>query len=229
MIIFNILFNIIDNLYLLAGYLKNGDSFPKPLSEEEERELFIKLKQGDPNTRSELILRNLRLAAHIAKKYYNQNHNKDDLISSGTVGLIKAVDSFDCNKGNRFAAFAARCIENEILMYIRNQKKFKSEISLEDPIGVDNEGNEISFIDILGTDSELIHLEVENNILIKKVYQLMDSVLDDREKIIIQLRFGLICEPKTQIEIARLLGVSRSYISRIESKAIKILRKEMNK
>ncbi|GFR36399.1 sigma-70 family RNA polymerase sigma factor [Thermobrachium celere] len=155
--------------------------------------------------------------------------DSDDLISIGTVGLIKAIESFDYDKGNRLATYAARCIENEILMYMRSVKKVKTEVYLQDPIGVDKEGNEICLMDVLGTESDKILDEVESKISIRKLYRIIDKVLEEKEKIIIKLRYGLCGEPKTQMEIAQLLGISRSYVSRIEKRALKKLAKEMQK
>lgn len=212
----------------LVGYITNGNSFPHPLTEDEERELFIKFKSGDEGAKSQLITRNLRLVAHIIKKFNPQTRDADDLISIGTVGLIKAIESFDYNKGNRLATYAAKCIENEILMHVRSSKKTKLEVYLQEPIGVDKEGNEICLIDVLGTESDAILDEVENKISIKRLYGLIDNILEGKEKLIIQLRYGLTGEPQTQREIASFLGISRSYVSRIEKKALKKLAKEMN-
>jgi RNA polymerase sporulation-specific sigma factor len=142
-VIFDIVFNLLDEFFFLVGYITNGNSFPHPLTEEEEKNLFAKYKVGNDGAKNELITRNLRLVAHIIKKFNPQSRDADDLISIGTVGLIKAIESFDYNKGNRLATYAARCIENEILMYVRSNKKIKSEVYLQDPIGVDREGNEI--------------------------------------------------------------------------------------
>lgn len=226
-VILEILFHMLDKVYLLAGYITNGNSFPYPLNEEEERDLFSKYKAGVEGSKNELITRNLRLVAHIIKKFNPQSKDADDLISIGTVGLIKAIESFDYNKGNRLATYAARCIENEILMFVRASKKTKSEVYLQDPIGVDREGNEICLEDILGTESDCVMEEVENKISIKKLYKLIDKILEGKERTIIKLRYGLCCEPQTQREIAESLGISRSYVSRIEKKALKKLAKEM--
>jgi RNA polymerase sporulation-specific sigma factor len=168
----------------------------------------------------------LRLVAHIIKKFNPQTRDADDLISIGTVGLIKAIESFDFRKGNRLATYAARCIENEILMYARSNKKTKSEVYLQDPIGVDKEGNEICLMDVLGTESDAVLDEVENKVYIKKLYHLIEKALEGKERLIIQLRYGLTGEPQTQREIAKFLGISRSYVSRIEKKALKKLAKE---
>jgi RNA polymerase sporulation-specific sigma factor len=211
----------------MPGYVTNGNSFPFPLTEAEEHDLFEQYKAGIETAKNELVTRNLRLVAHIIKKFNPQTKDADDLISIGTVGLIKAIESFDYNKGNRLATYAARCIENEILMFVRSSKKTKSEVYLQDPIGVDREGNEICLEDILGTDSDSVMEEVENKISIKRLYKLIDNILEGKEKTIIKLRYGLYCEQQTQREIAKALGISRSYVSRIEKKALKKLAKEM--
>lgn len=214
---------------LFSSYVTNTSSFPNPLTKEEE-EYYLKLySEGDEKARNILIERNLRLVAHIVKKYYNTGYDIDDLISIGTIGLIKAISTFDMEKGTRLATYAARCIENEILMTIRSNKKSKSEVSLQEPIGVDKEGNEISLLDVLGTDVDDVIDEVHFKLLKKKLYQSINQVLKDREKIIIELRYGLIdgiC--KTQREIANMLGISRSYVSRIEKRAIEKLYKALN-
>ncbi|MCX7695061.1 MAG: RNA polymerase sporulation sigma factor SigK [Caloramator sp.] len=221
--------SFLDGLFLLAGYITNGSSFPKPLTEEEEKRLFYEYKNGNQQAKAELITRNLRLVAHIIKKFGPIGKDSDDLISIGTVGLIKAIESFDYDKGNRLATYAARCIENEILMYMRSVKKVKTEVYLQDPIGVDKEGNEICLMDVLGTESDKILDEVESKISIRKLYRIIDKVLEEKEKIIIKLRYGLCGEPKTQMEIAQMLGISRSYVSRIEKRALKKLAKEMQR
>lgn len=225
--LFDVLFNLLDGIFLIVGYVTSGNSFPKPLKEEEERALFYSFKCGDENAKNQLITRNLRLVAHIIKKFNPQGKDVDDLISIGTVGLIKAIESFDYNKGNRLATYAAKCIENEILMHVRSSKKIKTEVYLQEPIGVDKEGNEICLMDVLGTESDSILEEVENKISISKLYSLIESVLEEKERLIIKLRYGLKGEPKTQREIAKFLGISRSYVSRIEKKALKKLAKEM--
>lgn len=219
--------NFLGSAFLLMGYITNGNSFPQPLTEEEEKNLFYLYKTGDESAKNELITRNLRLVAHIIKKFSPTIKDTDDLISIGTVGLIKAIESFDYNKGNRLATYAAKCIENEILMFVRSSKKAKQEIYLQEPIGVDREGNEICLIDVLGTESDAVLDEVENKISIKKLHGLIDKVLEGKEKLIIKLRYGLTGEPQTQREIAQILGISRSYVSRIEKKALRKLAKEM--
>ena len=221
--------DVIGNLILLTGFVSESTAFPKPLNEKEEQIYLRKLKNGDLEAKSVLIERNLRLVAHIVKKYTYQNKNVDDLISIGTVGLIKAIDSFDIDKGTRLATYAARCIENEILMLFRNNKKSKGEVFLQDAIGVDKEGNEICLIDVLSSGNDSVLETVENNIQIKSLYKKMDLVLTPREKKIIQMRYGLVDgKYKTQREIANMLNISRSYVSLIEKKALNKLYKELN-
>lgn len=227
---FNCILNLAYNIVFLTGYITKGNSFPMPLNEEEERLYLRQLSGGDLKAKNILVERNLRLVAHIVKKYSYPNKDIDDLISIGTVGLIKAIDSFDTNKGTRLATYAARCIENEILMFIRNNKKNKGEVFLQDPIGVDKEGNEISLMDVLSCDDDSVIEIVENKIQIKKLYERIYSSLTERERTVIELRYGLKNgKPKTQREIAKKLGISRSYISRIEKKALKKLNKEFIK
>ena len=220
---------LFSNVILLVSYVTNNNSFPQPLSEEEEKVFMYKYKHGDEEARNILVERNLRLVAHIVKKYNYTGKEVDDLISVGTIGLIKAIITFDNDKGTRLATYAARCIENEILMVIRSAKKTKSEVFLQDPIGVDKEGNEISLMDVLGTEGDTVLEEVENKIQTKKLYCKITSALKGREKVVLELRYGLISgKSKTQREIAQMLGISRSYVSRIEKKALKKLGKELN-
>ena len=171
----------------------------------------------------------MRLVAHISKKYNNSGEELDDLISIGTIGLIKAIDTFNVDKGIRLATYASKCIENEILMNIRSNKKNKMQVSLQDPIGVDKEGNAISLIDILGTDEDYVVDKDELKMKISKLYEKIEKVLTEREKEIIKLRYGLTPSGyKTQREIAQQLDISRSYVSRIEKKALKKLKRELN-
>ena len=226
-----LLSNIIEllcNSIFLTGYVTGNNTFPKPLEEDEEEHYLKLLKEGDKEAKSILIERNLRLVAHIVKKYNFPNKDIDELISIGTVGLIKAIDSFDVGKGTRLATYASRCIENEILMLFRNNKKQKNEVYLQDPIGVDKEGNEICLIDVLSSDKDSVLDKVEVNLQIKALYSKMSTVLTERESEILKMRYGLIdgrC--RTQREIAGDLGISRSYVSRIEKKALKKLKKEL--
>ena len=212
----------------LTGYISGNNTFPKPLDEKEEEKYLQLLKTGDKKAKSILIERNLRLVAHIVKKYQIPNKDIDELISIGTVGLIKAIDSFDVTKGTRLATYASRCIENEILMLFRNNKKQKSETFLQDPIGVDKEGNEISLIDVLSSEKDSVIDKVEMKLQINALYNKMNSALTEREGEILKMRYGLKDgKCKTQREIAGMLGISRSYVSRIEKKALKKLKKEL--
>lgn len=224
------LLELVGSKIFLTGYVTGNSTFPKPLNEKEEKIYLEKLKDGDVEAKRVLVERNLRLVAHIVKKYssnYQNSKEMDDLISIGTIGLIKAIDSFDTNKGIRLATYAAKCIDNEILMFFRNTKKKKGEVFLQDPIGVDKEGNEICLIDILSSDSDSVLEAVENSLQVKNLYKKMSDVLSSREKEIIQMRYGLLDgDIKTQREIAGILGISRSYVSRIEKKALKKLNKE---
>lgn len=203
-------------------------TFKNPLSQEEEKYYLLKYKEGDLSAKDVLIERNLRLVAHIVKKY-NQGRDIEDLISIGTIGLIKAVNTFDSSKG-RLATYASKCIENELLMMIRSEKKKSKEVSLHEPIGTDKEGNEISLLDIIeSNDVDIVDsmLQKKN---INKLYELIDTVLTEREKEIILSRYGLNHEKEiTQREIAKKLGISRSYVSRIEKKAIKTLKVNFEK
>jgi len=205
---------------LLISYVKNN-AFPQPLSEEEEEECLRRMAEGDIAARNKLIEHNLRLVAHIVKKFDNTREDVDDLISIGTIGLIKAIESFSPEKGTKLATFAARCIENEILMYLRSLKKTRKDVSLHDPIGTDKEGNAITLLDILGTEPDEVLDNVQLKIEKSKIYQNLD-ILDEREKEIVLHRFGLDGdgEERTQREIARELGISRSYVSRIEKRAL---------
>ena len=204
-------------------------SFEKPLTPEEELKYLTKFKEDqDEYAKEVLIERNMRLVAHIAKKYNNSSDDQDDLISIGTIGLIKAIETYNIEKGTRLATYASKCIENEILMNIRTNKKNKVQVSLQDPIGMDKEGNEISLIDVLGTDIDYILEQVELKVQISKLYEQLDKILTKREKEIILLRYGLTtCGYKTQREIAEKLQISRSYVSRIEKRALKKLQKEL--
>lgn len=219
---------LLTNALFLTGYITGNSTFPMPLDEKEEELYLQKLKDGDKNAKGILIERNLRLVAHIVKKYSFPNKDIDELISIGTVGLIKAIDSFDAGKGTRLATYASRCIENEILMLFRNNKKQKGEVYLQDPIGVDKEGNEICLIDILSSEKDSVIEKVESNLQIKSLYKKMYEILSKRECDILIMRYGLIDgKSKTQREIAASLNISRSYVSRIEKKALKKLQKAL--
>lgn len=200
-------------------------SFPIPLSTKEEQ-LYIRLcKDGDMDARETLIERNLRLVAHIVKKYNTNEREIDDLISIGTIGLIKAIDTFDAEKGIRLATYASRCIENELLMMLRNGKKQSKDVYLYEPIGADKEGNEINLLDIIESVDEDVVETMEFSENVKKLYKFLDETLSKREKQIIVLRYGLYTDKEvTQREIADMFGISRSYVSRIEKKALRKLR-----
>lgn len=215
-------------LVYLFAFITNSNTFPQPLSPEEEARYLQLYQNGSEAARNVLIEHNLRLVAHIVKKFSSTGEDMDDLISIGTIGLIKAITTFNISKGSRLATYAARCIENEILMNLRSVKKVRSEISLQDPIGVDKEGNEISLIDVLGTETDAISDEIANKFQEQKLYEKIRTSLKSRERKVIELRYGLLNgTSKTQREIAKLLGISRSYVSRIEKRAIKKLHKEL--
>ena len=210
----------------VVGYISNNSLFPEPLNAEEEKMYLEKMQDGDEEARNILIERNLRLVAHVCKKYANANVEQDDLISIGTIGLIKGINSFKIDKNVKLSTYVSRCIENEVLMYFRSTKKISAEVSLEDPIGKDKDDNTITLQDVLENSERNIEDEVDLKIKIKKLYQTIKDVLKDREKLIIELRFGLDGKrPKTQHQIAKMLGISRSYVSRIETKAIRKISK----
>lgn len=220
--------DLISSTIFLAGYINGNNTFPLPLDEKEEELYIRKLKDGDKKAKGVLIERNLRLVAHIVKKYSFPSKDVDELISIGTVGLIKAIDSFDYSKGTRLATYASRCIENEILMLFRNNKKQRSEVYLQDPIGVDKEGNEICLIDVLSSEKDSVIEKVESNLQIKSLYKKMNEILCKREHDILVMRYGLEDgKCMTQREIAAILNISRSYVSRIEKKALKKLQKAL--
>ncbi|MGQ9531209.1 MAG: RNA polymerase sporulation sigma factor SigK [Desulfotomaculales bacterium] len=220
------LLSLAQGLLLLVSHIVNN-TFPQPLSEEEERHYLQRLSAGDAEARNILTERNLRLVAHIVKKFENFNAETDDLISIGTIGLIKAINTFDPHRGIRLATYAARCIENEILMYLRFMKKTRSEVSLYEPLGTDREGNEITLMDILGTDPEAVTDKVAASLEQQRLLRKMGT-LSKREKRVLEMRLGLNREGiKTQREIARMLGISRSYVSRIEKRALDKLVKEL--
>ncbi|MEC0664634.1 RNA polymerase sporulation sigma factor SigK [Priestia flexa] len=206
-------------LIFLVSYVKNN-AFPQPLSAAEEKRYLTLMTQGDQEARNLLIEHNLRLVAHIVKKFENTREDAEDLISIGTIGLIKAIESYSQGKGTKLATYAARCIENEILMHLRALKKTKKDVSLHDPIGQDKEGNEISLIDILKSESDDVIDMIQLNMELEKIKEYID-ILDEREKEVIVGRFGLdLQKEKTQREIAKELNISRSYVSRIEKRAL---------
>lgn len=222
-----LLIRTISNLFFFALHLSGTGSFPPPLSAKRERECLLAMKNGDVNAKNELIEHNLRLVAHIIKKYYSSSVQQDDLISIGTIGLIKAINTFDPDKGTRLATYAARCIENEILMQFRAQKKTAQDISVNEPIDTDSEGNPLTLMDIISTEDEIVE-DIYKITMLKKLSTEVGRIKDPREKSIIMMRYGLDgMHPMTQLEVSKKLNISRSYVSRIEKKALKELRKAL--
>ena len=232
---------IYGELYMFADFLSfiigkivffcasiGGDSFPKPLSKEEERKCIIACKNGDAEAKEKLIKHNLRLVAHIVKKYQG-SYDNDDLISVGTIGLVKAINSYDLSKGAQLTTYIARCVENEILMLLRANKKYKANVSISEIVGCDKDGNELSLIDILSIDEESVLTKVEQNLFYEKLINTIKECLTEREFTVIVLRFGLKGNrPLCQREVSAMLKISRSYISRIEKKVIKRLKMLVN-
>lgn len=211
---------------LFSNFIDTAQGFPKPLSAEEEKSEFQKMKAGDKKAREKLISHNLRLVAHIVKKYTN-SLEADDLLSVGTIGLIKAVDSFDCTKSVQFSTYAARCINNEILMLIRSNKKHKNVVSLNSLTTNCDEDKDLELIDVLSTDDDEIFTQVENNLIVQKIKDIIKTKLDEREQAVVKMRYGIDCKrAMTQKEVAEALGISRSYISRIENKTLKVIKEE---
>ena len=209
----------LSKVFCFSAYIRNSGSFPEPLDEEEERKYLEASKQGDAESRDILIRHNLRLVAHIVKKYSGAGE-ADDLISVGSIGLIKGIRTFEYGKGSQLATYAARCIENEILMYIRTNKKHRNNVSLSESVGSDKDGNDITLIDVLSVPADSIVEEVENKVLMEKVRECVRA-LPERERTIVSLRYGLYDGvPYTQLQVAGKLGISRSYVSRIEKKAL---------
>lgn len=208
---------------LILG-IEQFESFPPPLSKEEEREAFSKMREGDKKARELIIERNLRLVSHIIRKYYSAYPNSDELLSVGSFGLIKAVDSFKSEYGTRFATYGAKCVQNEILMYFRSQKKLQNEVSINDTIDVDKDGNPLTYLDVISEDENIAD-NIDLKIHTTKLLKLVKDELDEREKEIITLRYGLEgYKPLTQREVAAYLGISRSYVSRIEKRSLEKLR-----
>ncbi len=212
-----------------VDFIGGGEALPGPLGQEEEKELLNRYMEGDSAAKSSLIEHNLRLVVYIAKKFENTNVDIEDLISVGTIGLIKAVNSFDNSKQIKLATYASRCIENEILMHLRKVVKTRNELSLDEPLNVDWEGNVLLLSDVLGTESDVIYKDVENDVE-REILIASFNKLHPRERQIVKLRFGILGSPKkTQKEIADMFGISQSYISRLEKKVMNKLKKEMSK
>ncbi len=224
---FYALANFFKDIIFFALHIGNSSYFPKPLTKKEEADAIAKAQAGDIQAKNLLIEHNLRLVVHIIKKYYSNYSDQDDLISIGTMGLIKGINSFNSEKGTRIATYAARCIENEILMYFRSIKKTAMDISMSDPIETDNEGNPLTLADTLST-GDTVFEEIDTAIQCRQVRKFVNEIKNPRDKTIIILRYGLDGnEPRTQQEIAQLLNISRSYVSRIETKILTQLRKRM--
>lgn len=223
---FDLLMKIASAIYYFALHVKGAGAFPPPLSAEREAELLEKSRNGDDGARNELIEHNLRLVAHIVKKYYNTGADQDDMISIGTIGLIKAVSTFNTDKGIHLATYASRCIENEILMFFRNQKKTAQDVFISDPIDTDKDGNTLTLIDVIADKSDIAD-EIDTKIKVEKLRVILPVCLTERERLIIEMRYGL-CgrEELNQREIAKKLNISRSYVSRIEKSALEKLRKQ---
>ncbi len=223
------LFSILTDLFHFILGVSTPQSFPPPLSAEKEREYFELASKGDDGAREKLILHNLRLVSHIVRKYYSQNQSQEDLVSIGSIGLVKAVDSFSASNGTKFATYAAKCIQNEILMYFRSQKKLSNEVSINDTIDVDRDGNPLSYIDVISSDENITE-DIDLKIRIEKMMKYVGSVLYPRERQIIIMRYGLYGRhPLTQRETAEKLRISRSYVSRIEKGALEKLRAALEK
>jgi len=220
---FAYIFSIFSRLFHIILGIGTQQNYPTPLDPEEERATFIKLSQGDTTAREKLILHNLRLVAHIVRKYYSSYKSTEDLVSIGTIGLVKAVDTFKYDTGTRFATYAAKCIQNEILMYFRSQNKLNNEVSINETIDVDRDGNPLTYIDIISCEDNICE-SIYKQTQIKKAMQGVDKILTPREKQIIILRYGLSGKrPLAQREIAALMNISRSYVSRIEKAALEKL------
>ena len=219
---------LFQKLMLFCGYFTPKTSYPKPLPPELERKYLILAAKGDAGAREKLITHNLRLVAHISKKYAVGN-DIDDIISVGSIGLIKGIESYNIEKGTALATYLARCIENEILMMLRSNKRYRNTVYLGEQLGVDNDGNEYSLMEILSTSEESVFEQAEANIMRQNLEKIMQETLTKREKDVITMRYGLSCPPLTQLETAKKMGISRSYISRIETKALSKMRVKLEK
>lgn len=213
-------------VFFFTSFVNNNGSFPPPLSREEESECLERLRTGDAAAREKLIRHNLRLVSHIVKKYNNAGE-ADDLISVGSIGLIKGLETFKYDKGSQLATYCAKCIENEILMYIRSNKKHRTAISLCDPVGKDKEGNDVELLDVLPDTDSKAFTDIEDTLLFERIKEILPEVLTDREYKIIDLRYGITGKAQTQSEVAQTLGISRSYVSRIEKHAIQKISKRI--
>lgn len=224
------LLNIVSKCFCLLLRTSDTHSFPPPLSKEEEHELFVRTRKGDPAARNKLIEHNLRLVAHIVKKYYTGAPDQDDLISVGTIGLIKAIDSFNIENGARFATYAGKCLQNEILMYFRSQKKHSGVTSINEPVDIDKDGNPLTYLEIIASPDDIVD-SIDRKIKLEKIIKAIKNVLTERERKIIMLRYGLNKSGRhyAQRDVAQMLGISRSYVSRIEKSAIDKIREYSKK
>ncbi len=219
--------NLLSNFIFFILHVTDTDSFPKPLTKKEEEQALRELSEGNEAARKKLIEHNLRLVAHIIKKYYSNYSDQDDLISIGTIGLIKGINSFKPEKGTKLATYCARCIENEILMYFRNAKKLSQEVSFSDPIDTDNEGNPLTLMDIIALDDTIVD-DIDTKNKLKKLVIYLKQMPENRDKEILIKRYGLNGkEPMTQKEVAKELGISRSYVSRIEKRILNDLKNKL--
>ena len=206
-------------LHMILG-INTQQKFPPPLSAEEERDCFLRAEAGDDSAREKLILHNLRLVSHIVRKYYSTAKNQEDLVSIGTIGIVKAVDTFSIRDGAKFTTYAAKCIQNEILMHFRAQKKLSSEVSINDTIDIDRDGNPLTYIDVICSEEDIAE-EVDRKLMTSRMLHLIDVCLTERERQIVVMRYGLGgIAAKTQREIAQMLNISRSYVSRLEKSAL---------
>ena len=223
---FDLLIKLATSIFYFALNVTSHGAFPPPLSAKKEEELLLKVQEGDIDARNKLVEHNLRLVAHIVKKYYATGAEQDDLISIGTIGLIKAVSTFKSDKNIRLATYAARCIENEILMFFRNQKKTSQDVFISDPIDTDKEGNSLSLIDVIADNRDIVE-EIDTKMKLQRLKVIFPAVLDKRERQIIEMRYGICGSTElTQREIAKKLGISRSYVSRIEKAALEKLKRQ---
>lgn len=221
------LFTLLTRMFHLILGISTPQNFPPPLEAEEEQECFLRAEEGDEEARQKLILHNLRLVSHIVRKYYSTARNAEDLVSIGTIGLVKAVDTYNVHNGTKFATYAAKCIQNEILMHFRAQKKLSAEVSLCETIDVDRDGNPLTYIDVICSDEDIAE-EVDRRMQIEKMMRSVESCLTTRERQIVMMRYGLGgAAAQTQRQIADRLGISRSYVSRIEKSALSKLREAM--
>lgn len=225
----SILLDAVSRIFFMALQVVNSGSFPHPLTAQQEQEYLIAYHEhGDQEARNQLVEHNLRLVAHVIKKYYSSVRDQDDLISIGTIGLIKAVNTFDHTKGVRLATYASRCVENEILMHFRASRKTAQDVSITEPIETDREGHTLTLMDVIAAEDTIAD-DLEMKVNATKLYRYMEETLTEREKEIIHWRYGLTCPPQTQREVARRLRISRSYVSRIEKKALTKLRRRFER